>query len=373
MLLGVLALVVSSVCDNLRGPILPLLSERLSLSHAQAAGFLIACSAAAFLFNLASSGLLARWSERRYLFAAAALQGSGIAALAFAARPAALPVAGLLWGAGNSALGLCANLLVIRRSAPERRARAMSGLHLFYGLSSVLPPVYVSFGLRLGLGLRGLLLGAILLPLALLAAAGAADGGSPDPDPSERVAGDRSDGVLVLALCVALYVLGEVLASTWLVSFLHGEGASLEEANRFLGRFFLVLAASRAVGMVALRPRAEPWVPPLSAALAAALLLAGQLGWRPGYLCAAAAMGPFFPTMMSVISREYPTRYRSVLPIVYATMTVCLAAGHLAMGALGDWAGLRSAFLLPPLCLALSLPLYAWHRRLAPHRREGVI
>ena len=168
---GVACLIVSSLIDSVRAPLLPLLAERFSAGYSKVSSFLVAGSVGALAFNLLVFGPLARLSDRGFLGLAAAVQAAAMLAAAWAPGLWSLAAAGAAWGAGNTALGMCANLLVIRGSAPESRPRTLSLLHLFYGLSCVVPPFYVAAASRAGWGVSAMMLAPAALPLVLMASA----------------------------------------------------------------------------------------------------------------------------------------------------------------------------------------------------------
>ncbi|TBR23615.1 hypothetical protein EPO15_05620 [bacterium] len=354
---GVACLVVSSLCDSVRAPLLPLLSERFAAGYSRVSGFLAAGSFGALAFNLLALGPLARLPDRGMVALAAALQAAAMLAAAAAPDLGTLVAAGVVWGAGNSALGMCANLLVIRGAPPAVRPRALSLLHLFYGLSCVLPPLYVGAASSAGWGLARLLAVPAVLP-ALLAAGTLAlppGGGAP---PSVSLRGALAAAPWGLGSVIALYVLGEVMTSMWLVALGTARGASLSSAGSVLSGFFLALALGRAATALWARAGSERvWVPAglLVGALGAAL---GGLGRPWGYVLAGFAFGPVFPLVMSRLSAEKEEGVRDALAFVYAAMVVVLAAGHRLMGWTAEAASPAAAGLLPPVFLLLALAVW---------------
>lgn len=362
VLFGVACLVVSALLDSVRAPALPLLAARYGVGYGRISLFLTAGSLGSLAFNLLALRALARLSDRAVVWAAAALQTSALLAAAAAPGPAALAAAGLVWGAGNVGLGMNANLFVIRGSSPERRARALSLLHVFYGLSCVLPPLYVGWADRAGWGLAAILAVPALLPL-LLAAGAAGLGGEHSSTPAVASLGDAPWPFVGV---ITLYVLGEVMTSMWMVAVLTAGGASLPAAGRVLSGFFLGLAAGRLASAFLARPGLETRLVAAGLAVGAAGVLAGALGRPWGFWAAGFAFGPVFPLVMARISVERPGRMREALAFVYGAIVVALAAGHQAMGWLAEGVSLRAASLFPVSCLAAALVLW-----LAVQKREG--
>lgn len=361
---GVACLVVSSFSDSVRAPLLPLLSERFAAGYDSLSGFLAAGSAGALAFNLLALGPLAGLPDRGLVALAAGLQAAAMLAAAAAPGLGSLSAAGAVWGAGNSALGMCANLLVIRGASAAQRPRALSVLHLFYGLSCVLPPLYVGAASTAGWGLSRLLALPALLPALLLAAAAAlpAGGGSPGAlEPCRVLAAAPWAGGAV----IALYVLGEVMTSMWLVALATARGAELAAAGRTLSGFFLALALGRVVTAAWARPGAErTWVPAglLLGALGTAL---GGRGLAWGYWLAGFAFGPVFPLAMARLSAENEATLREALAFVYAAMVVVLAGGHRLMGWTAEAVSPTAAGALPPVFLLGALAVWALEPRRA--------
>lgn len=358
---GVACLVVSSLCDSVRAPLLPLFSERFSVGYARLSGFLSAGSFGALAFNLLAMGPLARLADRGMVGLAAALQAAAMLAAAAAPDLWTLIAAGAVWGAGNSAMGMCANLLVIRGAPPESRSRALSLLHLFYGLSCVLPPLYVGAATEAGWGLARLLAVPAILP-ALLAAGAAAlppgGGGTPLNLRRGLAAAPWAAGSVI-----ALYVLGEVMTSMWLVALATAQGTSLASAGKVLSGFFLSLALGRAATALWARSDSDRlWVPAglLVGALGAGL---GASGHAWGYALAGFAFGPVFPLVMARLSAEKEEGVREALAFVYAAMVVVLAAGHRLMGWTAEAYSPSAAGMLPPVFLLAALMVWVTARR----------
>ncbi|MBI5595978.1 MAG: hypothetical protein HY928_07805 [Elusimicrobia bacterium] len=355
VLFGVACMVVSSLSDSVRAPALPLLAQRYGEGYGRLSAFLTAGSLGSLAFNLLAMRSLSHLSDRAVVALSALLQGGAMLAAAAAPGLGTLAAAGFVWGAGNVGLGLCANLLVVRGSAPGARARTLSALHVFYGLSCVLPPLYVGWAHRAGWSVGPLLAAPALLPLLLAGAArglGSAHSAEEGPAPSFAGAPWGLGGV------IALYVLGEVMTSMWMVAVLTSGGASLDAAGKVLSGFFLALAAGRAATAAFARPAAERALVAFGLGAGAVAAAAGAFGRPWGFAAAGACFGPVFPLLMTRLSVEHPRGLREAMAFVYAAMVVALALGHQAMGWLAERASPRSAALFPVLCVAAALGLW---------------
>lgn len=360
---GIACLVVSSFADSVRAPLLPLLSERFAEGYSRVSGFLAAGSIGALAFNLLALGPLSCLPDRGVVALAAGLQAAAMLAAAAAPGLGALSGAGAVWGAGNSALGMCANLLVIRGSSVAARPRALSVMHLFYGVTCVLPPLYVTAASRAGWGLAAMLAVPALLPALLLAGSAAlpAGGGGEAPPSPRRV---LASAPWAAGSVISLYVLGEVMTSMWLVALARARGVPLEDAGPVLSGFFLALALGRAVTALWGKPGSERvWVPAglLLGALGAAL---GGRGVVWGYWLAGLAFGPVFPLVMSRLSAEREGSLRDDLAFVYGVMVVVLALGHRLMGWTAEAVSPTAAGALPPVFLLAALAVWAGSRRM---------
>lgn len=354
---GVACLVVSSLIDSVRAPLIPLLAERFSAGYSRVSGFLSAGSFGALAFNLLALGALTRLPDRGMVALAAGLQAAAMLAAAAAPGFGTLVAAGAVWGAGNSALGMCANLLVIRGAPPASRARTLSFLHLFYGLSCVLPPLYVGAATRAGWGLGALLAFPAILPVLLLAASPALPPGGGGVPLDLR--GALGAAPWAFGSVIALYVLGEVMTSMWLVALATAQGATLASAGYVLSGFFLALALGRAATALWARPGSDRlWVP---AGLFVGAL-GGVLGARGsawGFGLAGFSFGPVFPLVMARLSAQKEGSLREALAFVYALMVVVLAGGHKLMGWAAEAYSPAAAGLLPPVFLLAALAVWA--------------
>lgn len=359
---GVACLIVSSLIDSVRAPLLPLLAERFAAGYSKVSAFLVAGSLGALAFNLLALGPLARLSDRGVVALAAAVQTAAMLAAAAAPGLGTLTAAGAAWGAGNTALGMCANLLVIRGSTPESRPRALSLLHLFYGVTCVLPPLYVAAAARAGWGVAAMMLVPAALPVLLLAWSAALPAGGGGAAPAS-LKGALASAPWGPGGVIALYVLGEVTTSMWLVALATERGVALSEAGLYLSGFFLCLALGRAATAVWARGASDRvWVPAglLLGALGAAL---GGRGVTWGYFLAGFSFGPVYPLVMARLSAEREGTLRDDLAFVYAAMVVVIAAGHRLMGWTAEAVSPTAAGALPPVFLLAALGVWAADRR----------
>ncbi|MFH2202987.1 MAG: MFS transporter [Elusimicrobiota bacterium] len=366
LLLGMACMAVSSFFDNSRGPLLPLLAERYGLDHSRTALFVSAGSLAAFFLFLLSMRLLRRMTLTAYLRTAMALLVCAVAGTAAGGGFGALLICGLLWGGSVAALNMSTNLLAVEGADESARFRRLGMTHACYGLGSAAAGFYAAYAVSSGWNLERILFSTLPLIACLFIGAG---GPPAAPKQKEAAGGLPWRQLLSLKavsgnLALSFYVLGEVLASMWLTTFLVAEGGvSLPRASLYLTGFFIALSAGRAAGAWLISPAFEKRLAPLCLVVGTAGFLAGMRGIHGGFLLGAFALGPFFPLTVSSFMRDYREMFPSLLALCYSTLTLALILGHLAIGALSDVFSLGAAFYLPAACLVVSLALFCLSAR----------
>lgn len=367
--LGILVLIVSSFCDNLRAPILPLLKEAHNLTHLQSSGFLSIGYFASFCFSLFSTYGLTLWGDRAFLLWALAFQLAALVLAAWTPSYLFLLASGFLWGMGTIGLGTISNLLVLRATTEENRTRSLSGLHAFYGVASMLPAFYVGMTVDWGWRLWVLILVPGLLPLLLFGVSLSflSKGEAPPEEGSFDLNRLLSWDAMALNLSFSGYVLGEVLTSMWLVTFLHQErGMGIPAASRILGWYFMALALSRFLLFLFGSSRSTRTLPACSLGFGGLFLLLAVKGWTGAFILAGFAFGPFFPSVVSSLPEDYPKNFRSMLAFFFSVMMLSVSVGNLIMGKLSDAFTLQQAFTMPAMCLFAGLAIYlarAWMRK----------
>lgn len=357
----------SAFYDVIRGPILPALATTLGLEYTEASYFLIAGQFASTLAALTLVFAVQRFGGRR-IVQVACLLGCAVGALGPLVHglPTLLLLGGLM-GATVSSLGSIATILIVEGSPSVHHARTLAALHSMYGVGSMAAaaaagiskaapdkwsqllwvplPLFISLALYLQWR----------WPKALVAA---------DSQPPPRPAW-LSPMQMAVILGIAIYVVGEVTASTWMVTFLvRGQGYSVAEAAPYLAGFFAVLTVSRLLCAALIKPGWEVPVLLLSLVLPA-LALALALGSGSGVaLSAAGLLGPFYPLMIAYIRRCFPARWQSMTLLTIFTMNIAIAGGNLVVGRLADVHGIWVAYCLPPglLLLALVYLLFVFRR-----------
>jgi len=349
---GFLMLAVGAFLDTMRGPLLPLLQSSLGFSHTAGGLFLVTASVASISVTLVLNGLFERFGERRVAHGAlaagvlAAVSGFGVTSY-----PTALGL-GLLLGAAAASLGALSNVFVIRGSTAASLGRNLCGLHAMYGAGSALAPAVLGAALSRGVGWPWAL---AILPagLAALAVLAIPASGVAEAEAEARSERARLGGLEVLILLtITAYVVGEVLCSLWMTSFLvETTGATPASAAPVLSAFFGAMFVVRLLAFAGLRARWE-W-PVLWGSLV--IGITGQALGIAGFswgLALAGAMGLYFPVFFARVSRLFPRRWRALAVWMLAATQLGLAAMNLVMGQVADRLGLQQAYWLP-LCALL--------------------
>jgi fucose permease len=351
--IGLLLLLLGSYIDNARGPLMPALTRNLGLGYTEVSWMLVAGFIAAIACTFGMLPLTSRYSDRRLAgWAVAAGLGASLFALAVTGFWSLLALGALL-GLAVSGLGSVSNLIVLQNTSAEYKARMMCFLHSMYGVGSFLAPGVV--GWTVGKGLRwqvSLLVAAPLLALAWLGTRslgteihGAVSGARRKLDASQW---------LVVAM-VAFYVGGEVLISTWMMTYLvEAKGMTVVEAAPYATAFFVAMGVTRLLCVFALRPAFETPVLVGSLAVGMGAFLLGRVG-PPWALSLSGLFGPFFPLIIARLGKAFPVQARSITLVIIGVMQVTLAFLHLGVGWLTDGVGIGTAYWMPLGLLGASL------------------
>jgi len=262
----------------------------------------------------------------------------------------------ILLGGTLSCLSAFGSVFVIHGTDGARLARLFCGLHMMYGIGSFLGSMSVEFFLSLGFNWNAVFM-AFLAPLSLLTAflVFRIPSEPPQPGPPPTVPRGLSKVQLVILVAFCIYVAGEVMTSMWMVTFLvEAKGLTVTEATPYLTGFFLMMAVSRGLCFLHLRPRHE--LPILIGCLVVSILCSalGHSGWYWGFSLAG-LLGPYFPLYLARVNRSFPEQARSLTLIILGSVQGSLLILNLVVGGLTDRIGIRMAYWLPPGLLAVAI------------------
>ena len=355
---GVSFLLIGSYMDNARGPLFPALSELMQFDYRTTGNLLVFGNLAAFTLTWLLMPVTNRWSLRTVSLVAAFLLIILCAATYFVTSVNHLYFWAACVGGIVSVMGALSNLYVKVAAPPAVISRAMSGVHAAYGLASFIAPLIAGQILEVPDHWRWIyffaIIPAIVLGLVCMKVA---------PRESSRKGTDVKQAIWLkpehcLAIGVMIfYVAGEVITSMWMTSWLVSHGRTLQEGAEYTALFFALMTGTRLLCSVFVTVR-WMWVVMWSALILAAVsFTCGRLLHLPWLVAGMGLLGPFFPLYMSHLTMIYPSRDRTIVIWVLATMQGLLAVMNLSMGQLATYYGIDVAYWLAPLMIGVSASL----------------
>ncbi|MCX7889972.1 MAG: MFS transporter [Rhodobacteraceae bacterium] len=333
-----------------------------------------------FVSALAAQTLAAltsrRLGHRTIMLAGMAAFIGGVAGIAASGSLAMLLLAAAFLGAGNGSLLLTGNVVAAEASA---RAGPLNLVNAMFGVGAILAPVLVSLSMRqTGMGSHAVWAApaAMGVALVLLLASPAAPRGTGPAGarPPAAAAGAwravlRSPLVWLLGAFLLVEVSVEIAVATWLPTILQKAVAiPLATGALFLSLFWLLLTLSRFAAAWASRFLTNPAIlaaASLGAVAGAALLLSGViLGGTAVTLAGVAllgsALGPIFPSALSVLRAAFPRDAGFATGVVFGASNIAGAAMPVAFGALVTGAGPKTGVAaLLALTVVMGLVLVA--------------
>lgn len=368
---GFSSLLVVAFLDNARGPLIPVLLRQLAIPYETAGLFLTVGNLAAIAATFLLGRALQRWGERRVsIWVCFLAMLPGLLAPWVDGRLLLL-LLGILLGASVALLGSLCSILTVKGSPRSGAGPYVSLQQVMYGVGSLIGPLLFQALIAMDKPWWWLLTAAsgtlFLLGLSFIFIL------PPSPPQASSAISSTEAPLqlrnLLVILMFACYVGGEVLASMWMSSLLVAkQGKDPAEAARYLMYFFILLATTRFMCFLWVRPRHETKVIAVSLVLGISMSLLGQSG-QSWALPAMGILGPFFPLCMARLSLRFPDNWRQMMIYVYGGMQITLALMHVTVGRVADHLGLDVAFYLSPLFLCGALALFL----ATPHfRRAGL-
>jgi fucose permease len=305
--------------------------------------------AVAYATGSFGGGLLTeRLGRRTVLGMALAIHAVGFAVLGIAPVWGLFLVAAFPAGLGGGAIDGGVNGLFLDLYSTNR-GRALSGLHLFFGVGALLEPAFVGQLVEAGVAWQAIVVGTavVMLPLALLYALTDMPTGHHElAETASRVRVGFALPLVALAIGIGCYVAGEVGVSNWLVRFLEAAPQSL--ATGALSLFWLGLTLGRLTSAVLGDRFDHLRLAVLAAVLAAAALLGAVAA--PSLAVSIAlfavvgfAYGPIYPLIMAVAGHRFPGRTAAVSGLLSGAAVVGGTLYPPVMGFLSDTVGLGVA------------------------------
>lgn len=365
-------LLLASYFDNLRGPLLPIFGDLFKIAYSEQSLFLVLGNAGAVLGNLYLLRTLQRRGDR-----AGATVSCGFTILVcvlslWVDRFSRMCVLAVVLGIAIAALGALANVFLIQATDHQRRARMFCGLHMFYGFGSFLGPSSLAFFAPDGgpNWTRTLLSGIPLVILLLAFFYRFLKRHHHESRP--RAVHSLTKVQILILLCFAIYVVGEVLSSMWLPTYLvKVHHMTLKEALRYSGLFFVVMGLSRFACFLSLKQEQESLFIVGSILLAVFFSILGHFGFSWAFI-GMGVFGPYFPLLMARVSRSFPDQSARLTIWILGFVQAALAIAHLTLGNLSDVVGIEAAYWLPPAFLVLTVVCFAVYLRIERRAVVGV-
>lgn len=347
---------VFGIVMALLGAVMPVLSERIAFSLAEAGTLFLGMNASMLLASFVVGPAMDRFGLKLPLTLGSMLVGVGLAGFALASTFTALLPAAAILGFGGGAVNAGANTLVADlHDDPDRKASALNVLGVFFGFGALLLPFSIG-ALLATVGLQGLLFAAAVLCeitaiVALL-----------QPFPLAKQAHGLpfremrrfASTPLVLALAFLLFFQSgnEFMLGGYFATFLTRElTLPVERASYLLAAYWAAIMVSRlALSRMLLRFGPQQTVfggAVLSAVGAVIVALAPSTSVAViGVLITAAALAGIFPTVLGIAGGAFRDHSGVVFGILF---TVALTGGMTMpwmAGQLAEASGLRSVFVL---------------------------
>ena len=365
------AFVLTGVMTTLLGPMLPILSERWTLSDSQA-GYLFSAQFATSILGVALSSL----TVPRYGYRLTLVCGVGFMAVGAGVLARAVWVVGLasvcVYGFGLGLTIPTANLLIAKLH-PDRRAAALNLLNFSWGIGAVGCPFVVAalqrsqrtslllFGMTLCLGLVAVSLGCIRIPADT-------EGNSTKEFPLDKKIWTNRF-VPILGALFFIYVGTESSIGGWIASYARRVDAGSGTFWALTPSFFWgALLLGRAVAPVILRRVRETTLASAGLVLASLGIFVILIANTMALVVAGASLAGFglasvFPINIALLSQWFGEMASHVGPMMFALSSFGGATVPWLVGALSSRFGsLRVGLTVPLLGSVVMLFLYLKNR-----------
>ena len=348
---GLFLLVCSSFIDNSRGVLLPVFTQDFHLSYAQSSGVFIAGNIGSIIVTFLLLPLSHRFSEKKLALVTGVLGILGLFLGSQVTQFSTLMIFATFLGGALAAYGALSNLFVIKGTDLKSRSKMMCGLHMMYGLTSIVAPLLCNMFLSRGLSWAGCLASVSILLVGMMIFVGVkipeVAHNEEGPKPSLKLGSLQRWVVFIFCL----YITGEVLNSMWLVTYLvEAKSFSLAVSARYLSAFFVIMTLTRALCFLSFQERQENKLLLGCLIASLALFVLGHLGpvWA---FPLGGVLGPFFPLFLGRVSRVFHQQSKTITLWIFGMGYVTLAVFHLTVGKLAMSLGMERAYWLPGLLI----------------------
>ena len=380
LLFSCICMLALGLADNIRGPLFPELINYFGLSNSVGSLSFAFASGAALVGTVLSTFILSKIHLDKLLTYSVLLMGVGLLVIGLAPDFKVFILGTIVFGFALGTTAVAQNLLIAENAAPDKKTKALSGLHSLYGFSSLLAPYLAahSAGFFLKLKPEWTLLTdwrsayfvtsalCVLMFLGLSSTRATPDFDYTKPEKSNSAKGVNFKAVALMAGFFASYVGAEILVSTRLALYMRTYfGMNLEQSSQYVTYFFIFLLAGRllfAVKSLKISVRLQ-----MNACLVLSLLFLILGMWAHPFFLALVgfSMAPFYPLAVAYISDITGVYKRKYLTTVMAVQGVFVISMHVGVGYMTDTLGLFSAFGVGIILLLLSLICLNTHPKIS--------
>lgn len=366
LILSYCSLFVLGFSDNIRGPLFPKMLNEFGLSDGAGSWVFTLSSMLAFFGSFAAVRAFKHLRKLHVLAASLLLMSLGMLVMAEASSYAILLAGTSLFGFALGGMGVVQNTLVTLAAPDHLRTRVLSGLHSMYGLASLTAPTLVAAWLIQGGQWQQIFYfaagGALVVFIGTILWKG------PEGKPEKRLgpSAPSQPGESLAAFILGAYVLAEIMVSSRLALFITRYlNQSVEEASLMVTFFFILLLSGRMLMAFIQLPFSVSSQMKASLISSLVLVLLGISGWVYGLVLAGLTMAPFYPLIMTYISKKFHRSLESAISKAMAAQSLLVVLMHFLVGYLSDFFGLAAALAVGPFFLAASLgALFILERRL---------
>ena len=291
-----------------------------------------------------------RLGRRLVLSLALVLMAAGYAALAVVPTWPLFLLAAIPGGLGGGEIDGGVNGLILD-VYPDNRGRALSAVHLFFGVGALSSPFIVGLLVDAGIAWQPIFVATAIAMLPIAAAYLVTDMPSGHHAPAENTARLRVGLALplvALGVAISTYVAAEIGVSSWLVRYL--ADAPVRTATLALSLFWVGLTLARLLSALfsnrfdhlrlAIAASVVSGIGVFGAVFAPQLGLAVALFALVGF-----AFGPIYPLIMAVAGERFPGRTAAVAGVLSSAAVVGSTVYPPVMGFMSDTVGLAVAMI----------------------------
>lgn len=360
-IMGSLFLLIGAYLDNLRGPLLPVISKELGLDISSLGNFLALGNIAAILGTFLLIPILQKISERRTAMVVVLSLSLGWFAIRLTQLGYGTYALSFYFGFCTTLLGALSNIFIIRGTPVIDQPRMLSGQQMMYGVGSLLAPLAVASCLGSNLPWTLLIVG--LAPVALLMFLGLRWGiKEHGPTPEEGATQFRMDKrKLIVFLTFMGYVASEVACSMWMTTYLTSKfELGVERSSLITSAFFAVMMLTRLLCFFIANQKNQNLLMWIALVVPAIIVSLVQLGASFYLLPLAGVFGTFFPIYFSKISQSFSKEWRSMAVWLIISLQIAVMIMNLGVSRLAQKYGVVETFWFIPLTLCATMVLFSY-------------